>query len=119
MAYASVQDVQDRFNSRMDADALNRCAVLLEDASVIIDCYNSEASESAKKLVSCNMVIRALGYSDESVPIGATQGTMSALGYSQTWTLSSGSTGELYISKMEKKLLGTSKIGSHSPLEDI
>ena len=53
-------------------------------------------------------------------PMGATQGTATALGYSQSWTMSGGSTGELYLSKLEKKLLGVgSKLGAHSPLEDL
>lgn len=67
------------------------------------------------------MVIRTLAASgDADMPIGATQGTMSALGYSQTWTISNGASGELYLSKLDKKLLGVSnRIGSHSPLEDM
>ena len=52
--------------------------------------------------------------------MGATQGTATALGYSQSWTMGSGSSGELYLSKLEKKLLGVgSKIGARSPLEDL
>ena len=47
-------------------------------------------------------------------------GTATALGYSQSWTMGSGSSGELYLSKLEKKLLGVgSKIGARSPLEDL
>lgn len=66
------------------------------------------------------MVLRALG-SDNDIPMGATQGSMSGLGYSQSWTISSGgSVGELYLSKSDKMLLGGSNaIGSHSPLEDL
>jgi hypothetical protein len=43
------------------------------------------------------------------------------MGYSQSWTISSGgSVGELYIAKLEKKLLGTGdKIGSYSPTEAL
>ena len=53
--------------------------------------------------------------------MGATQGSMSALGYTQSWTMgSNGSTGELYLSKLEKKLLGIGdRIGSRSPLEGM
>ena len=44
---------------------------------------------------------------------------MSALGYSQSWTISNGSTGELYLSKAEKALLGGgNSIGSYSPVEE-
>jgi hypothetical protein len=67
------------------------------------------------------MVERALGDGGEAgIPMGATQGSVSALGYSQSWTIGSGSTGELYISKIEKKLLGAGNaIGSYSPTEDL
>jgi hypothetical protein len=52
--------------------------------------------------------------------MGATQGSVSALGYSQSWTIGSGSTGELYISKVEKKMLGAGNaIGSYSPTEAL
>ena len=98
------------------------CAQLLDDAAVIIDAYNPFASAEAKKVVSCRMVIRILGSGGESAtPIGATQGSMSALGYSQSWTVgSSGSTGELYLSKLEKKLLQTGDhIGSYSPTQEL
>ncbi len=40
--------------------------------------------------------------------------------YSQTWTMSGGSVGELYLSKLEKKLLGVGdRIGARSPLEGM
>lgn len=117
MAYATYEDVQARTSSEID-EAL--CETLLEDAAIIIDSYNQNASEEAKKVVSCKMVIRAIGNSSVDVPIGATQGSMSALGYSQSWTLSSGSTGELYVSKLEKKLLGVgNQIGSYSPVQEL
>jgi hypothetical protein len=45
---------------------------------------------------------------------------MSGLGYSQSWTLSNGSTGEMYLSKLDKQLLGYgNKIGSYSPVEEL
>lgn len=40
--------------------------------------------------------------------------------YSQSWTMGSGSAGELYLSKLEKKLLGVGdRIGACSPLEGL
>ena len=98
------------------------CTTFLDDAAIIIDAYNSEASADAKKTVSCRMAIRAMGDGgDQGVPIGATQGSMSALGYSQSWTIgASGAAGELYLSKLEKTLLGVgNKIGSYSPTEEL
>jgi hypothetical protein len=46
---------------------------------------------------------------------------MSALGYTQSWTIgASGSAGELYLGKLEKKLLGYgNSIGSYSPTEEL
>lgn len=120
MAYATYSDVETRLNKSFSADEQTLCNALLDDAAVIIDAYSRNADEDTKKLVSCKMVIRAIGNSDIDMPIGATQGSMSALGYSQSWTMSNGSTGELYLSKLEKKLLGYGNtIGSHSPLENM
>jgi len=121
MYYAEVEDVEDSFRS-LSQDEKNKCSFLLMEAAIIIDAYNPDASKEAKRLVSCRMVRRQLGEGEGSVtyPMGATQGTSSALGYSQSWTISGGSTGELYLSKLEKKLLGVgNRIGSHSPVEDL
>lgn len=121
MAYASVEDVQARMSRTMSESEQAICATLLDDAAVIIDAFNVNASEDKKKIVSCRMVIRQLGDGgDAGVPIGATQGSMSGLGYSQSWTLSSGATGEMYLSKLDKEILGYSdKIGSYSPVEEL
>jgi hypothetical protein len=121
MAYATVTDVQERLTRALTLDEQNVCGSLLDDAAVIIDTYNANASADAKKVVSCRMVIRAIGSGGEQMtPIGATQGSMSALGYSQSWTIGSGATGELYIGKLEKQLLGAgNKIGSYSPIEAL
>lgn len=120
-AYATTSDVQARLLWTMDTTQTNVCSNLLDDAAVIIDAYAVNASSDAKKIVSCRMVIRALGDgSDSGVPIGATQGSMSGLGYSQSWTMSGGSTGELYLSKSDKMLLGSGhNIGSYSPVEEL
>lgn len=121
MAYATVSDVQARMTRQMSEAEQGVCSNLLDDAAVIIDAYNSNADTGAKKLVSARMVIRAIGDgTDAGIPMGATQGSMSALGYSQSWTISAGAAGELYIGKLEKKLLGTGdKIGSYSPTQEL
>lgn len=121
-AYATVQDVQDRMTRTMTADEQAVCATLLDDAAVIIDAYNAKAGGDAKKVVSCRMVIRAVGDGGAGgYPTGATQGSMTALGYSQQWTLPSGSgAGELYLGKLEKTLLGVGdKLGCRSPVESL
>lgn len=122
MAYATVEDVQARMTRDMTVDEQAVCSTLLDDAAVMIDAYNVNASDDAKKVVSCRMVIRALGDGESSgVPMGATQGSQSGLGYSQSWTISSGgSVGELYLGKTEKTLLGVgNKIGSYSPTQEL
>ena len=121
-AYATVEDVQARMTRDLSTDEQTVCSTLLDDVAVMIDGYNSEASADAKKIVSCRVVIRALGDGETSgIPTGATQGSMSGLGYSQSWTISSGgSVGELYLGKADKQLLGYgNKIGSYSPIQEL
>lgn len=119
MAYATTSDIQGRMTRTLTTDELAVCSNMLDDAAVIIDAYNAGATAQAKQVVSCNMVIRAMGDTYD-VPIGATQGSMSALGYSQSWTMTNGSTGELYLSRVDKKLLGASnQIGSYSPTQEL
>lgn len=117
-AYATVSDVQDRMLRTLSEDEITICGAMLEDAAVIIDSIAESASAEKKLIVSCRMVIRAIGNGDSGVPIGATQGSESALGYSQSWQINSGGSGELYLAKIEKQLLGVgNKIGSYSPVE--
>jgi len=123
MAYATVEDVQARSIRTLTETELSTCENLLDDAAILIDAYAYSADDDAKKVVSCRMVIRAIGdgQAGSGYPIGASQGSMSGLGYAQSWTVGSGgSVGELYLSKTDKRLLGVgNKIGSHSPVEDL
>lgn len=122
MAYATVSDVQARMTRTLSESERTVCSTLLDDAAVLIDSYNVNASADAKLIVSCRVVIRALGDgSDFGVPTGASQGSMSALGYSQSWTIGTGgAVGEAYLSKTEKKLLGCGNaISSYSPTEEL
>lgn len=120
MAYATVNDVEARMTSAMSESQQDACVHLLEDAAVLLDAWAPKATDEQKKTVSCSMVIRAIGSSGQvGIPTGATQGSASALGYSQSWTISNGSTGELYLTRVEKKILGIGNmIGAYSPLED-
>ena len=121
MTYAEVFDVEAGFRA-LSKEEQTRCVALLSEAAVIIDHYNPDADADTKRVVSCRMVRRPLGDGEDGVsfPMGATQGTATALGYSQSWTMGSGSSGELYLSKLEKKLLGVgSRVGARSPLEDL
>lgn len=122
MAYATVDDVKSRITRSLSEKEESVCSTLLNDAATIIDSFNSSASNDAKEVVSCRMVIRALGDGESmGVPIGASQGSMAALGYSQSWTMGTGgNVGELYLSKLDKQTLGYSnKIGSYSPIQEL
>lgn len=121
MAYATVQDVQDRMTRELTETEQEVVSKLLDDSAVIIDSYNANATADAKQVVSCRMVVRAIGADSDGVPMGATQGSMSGLGYSQSWTIGTGgSVGELYLGKLEKKLLGCeNQIGSYSPVQEL
>ena len=120
-AYATLADIKGRITRTLSQTEETVCTNLLDDVAILIDAYNANASSNAKKIVSCNAVIRAIGNGDSDIPVGATQGSMAALGYSQSWTIGSGgSVSELYLSKADKKLLGSSNsIGSYSPIEDL
>ena len=120
--YATTADVQARMTRDLTTDEENVCSTLLEDAAVMIDAAAPNASVDAKKVVSCRMVARALGDgSSYGTPMGASQGSMSGLGYSQSWTIGSGGgVGELYIAKADRLLLGCgNSIGSYSPVQEL
>ena len=122
MAYAAIEDVKAKTTRSFSQEEETVLETLLEDAAVMIDAFAPDANSAAKKLVSCRMVLRSMGDGENGFPLGTTQGSMAALGYSQSFTVGTGgSLGELYLSKLEKQMLGiiSNKIGSHSPVEDI
>ena len=120
MAYATYTDVEARMNRTLSASEQTWVTTMLGDAATMIDLTNTTASDDVKKLVSCRMVIRVLGSTDIDVPVGATQGTVSGLGFSQTFTVSNGSTGQLYLESKELKMLGLgNKIDSYSPVQNL
>lgn len=122
MAYATIADVKARTSRSYTSEEEATIGTLLDDAAVMIDSLNTDASSSAKKIVSCRMVIRAMGDGAEgySIPVGATQGSMAAGGYTQSWTMTGGATGEMYLGKEDRRLLGASnQIGSVSPVEEL
>lgn len=121
MAYATIDDVRTRLTAELTPDQERICNKLLGDVAVLIDTVAPNATADQKRVVSCSVVLRAINTAKSSVPVGATQGSMSALGYSQSWTVGSGgAVGELYLSRTEKRLLGVgNKIGSYSPVEEL
>lgn len=119
--YATVADVQARLTRDLSEDEQTVCASLLEDAALLIDSVAPKASADVKKTVSCRLVLRSIGSGDVGVPVGATQGSQSALGYSQSWTVSGGgAAGELYLNRTDRRLLGLgNQIGSYSPVQEL
>lgn len=122
MAYATYSDVEARTGRIFSPTEQATCTSLLDRAALMIDSYSAatEKSDAIKKEVSVNIVSRVMG-STSDIPIGATQGSQSGLGYSESWTIGSGgSVGELYFSKDDKRLLGIgNRIGSYSPVEEL
>lgn len=119
MAYATYEQVQAGFRT-LTTDEISVCNALLDEAAVVIDAYNSEAAADVKMVVSCRIVRRALGAGEATIPIGATQGSMTAGPYTQSWTMGTGSAGELYLSRVDKKLLGVSNaIGFSDPYPEV
>ena len=121
MTYATVEDLQARMSRQMTDTEAAVASTLLDDAGVLIDATDTTVDDVVKLIVSCRMVMRAIGDGMDGIPIGASQGSMSGLGYSQSWTIgNSGSVGELYFSKADKKLLKIGNlIGSHSPTQEM
>ena len=120
-AYATVSDVKARTTRSFTAAEENVMTALLGDAAILIDNCNAAAPADAKRAVSCRMVLRAMGDDGGAgIPMGATQGTVTAGPYSQTWTVGSGSAGELYLSKTDRALLGAANgMGVKNPLVDL
>ncbi len=117
MAYATAAQVAAGFRV-LDEDEISICEALLDEAAVLIDAAAPHASDEARRVVSCRIVRRAIGDSDTaSVPLGSTQGSIAAGGYTQSWTLGSGAAGELYLGKTERQFLGLgNRIGAGNPL---
>lgn len=112
MAYATVSDVEARWRD-LDQREEARAAVLLDDAAAMLDKLVSVTGDAEQaailKMVSCDMVIRAMG----ATQAGLSQSSMTAGPYTQSWTYSNPS-GDMYLTKTERKLLGISSgyIGS-------
>lgn len=119
MAYATIADIKARTTDTFSPSEEAVITTMLDDAAVIIDAYNKDAATDAKKVVSCRMVIRTLN-SPADIPMGATQGSQSGLGFSESWTIGNGANGELYLSKLDKQTLGGgNRIGSYSPVQEL
>lgn len=113
MVYATVDDLAARWRPLTDDESV-RAAVLLEDAAVRLDaaCPPSvpptEQELSARKIVSCEMVKRAMAVSGGGEGVGVTSLQMGAGPYQETRQFAN-PTGDLYLAKGDKLLLGCGK----------
>lgn len=120
MAYADVSDLEARWRG-LSADEEARAAVLLDDASAMLTALvnvdeDDEEQAELLKVVCCNMVTRSMSAS-ESDAFGLTQQSITAGPYTQSFNYSNPG-GDMYLTKMEKRLLGITSgyIGSLRPM---
>ena len=110
MAFAEVSDIEARWHP-LSTEEQDRAEVLLEDASAMlselvkVDESDEEQAELLR-IVSCNMVIRSMSATEHD-SFGATNMSMTAGPYQQSFTYSN-PTGDMFLTKMEKRLLGIS-----------
>ena len=118
MAYATLEDIEAR-RGALDPDDKEKAAALLEDAAVILNALvvidGTEEQEALLNLVSCNMVIRALSTTPDAYGVSSLSTTAGV--YSESLQYSNPS-GDMYLTKLEKRLLGvtTSYIGYIQPI---
>ena len=108
MAYAEVSDIETRWRD-LSTDEESRATALLDDASTMLNgLVDVDAADDAQlqllKIVCCSMVIRAMSASEYDA-FGASQMSMTAGPYTQQFTYANPS-GDMYLTKMEKRLLG-------------
>lgn len=116
--FTSVEQVEAGFRI-LSSDERAKCEALIQEASIMVETAAPAAGDAVKGLAVCRMVRRAIGSGAQEAPMGSTQGSVSALGYSQSWTFSNGSTGELYLGKAERSMLGlANKIGASNPYRE-
>lgn len=119
MAYADVSDIEARWRELTDEEQA-RAAVLLDDASTMLAALvtvddSDQRQAAALKMVACNMVVRVMSAGTSAV-FGAVGGSMTGGPYSQSWTYEA-PTGDMYLTKAEKALLGVSAmiVGTIAP----
>lgn len=105
MAYATVEDVEARWRT-LSADERTRAGVLLDDAAVRLDveCPPDDpvTDAEARKIVSVEMVKRAMSVGDSGV--GVTSVQTGAGPYQETRQFSN-PMGDLYLTKGDRRLL--------------
>lgn len=102
MAYATVDDLEVRWRTLME-DEIDTAEVLLEDAKVIIDqaVQDPSAVDAAiLRLVSCDIVRRAMMADSDSFALGSTEPDAMA------WTPREAASTSLWLTYDNKRMLG-------------
>ena len=119
MAFAEVSDIEARWHALTDEEQ-SRAAVLIDDASAMLAALvtvdGTDEQAALLKSTCCNMVIRAMS-ATAADSYGVDSMSMTAGPYSQSWNYSNPS-GDMYLTRREKRLLGisTGYIGSIRPM---
>lgn len=120
MAFATVSDIEARWRDLTVSEEA-RAAVLLDDAaamlSKLVDVDPSDTEQAALlKAVNCDMVIRNMSQTSSDL-YGVSQSSMTAGPYTQAMSYANPS-GDMYLTKLEKRLLGITSgyIGSIRPM---
>lgn len=124
MAYATVADLEARLGRPLTEDERAQASALLDDAAAmlttLVGVIDSEDMVQAANLktVSCAMVARAI-LSGANGAYGVTDSTATMGPFSQRLAFSN-PTGDLYVSKAERALLGIGRavVGSLRPVID-
>lgn len=108
MAYATYSDIEARWRT-LSTDEQAQATTLLEDAAAMLDSLvdidpEDETQAYLLKVVSCSMVIRSMVASaSDAFGIEQLQATMGPFGQTARFT---NPTGDLFLTKAEKSLLG-------------
>lgn len=106
MAYASVSDLQSRMRDKLSPSESSVAAVLLEDASSIIEEYaGPDVNVASAERICCSMVARAM-----RSMVGADSYSLSQIGIDSPFANTSvyGASGDLYLTRQERDALNGS-----------
>lgn len=114
--YATISDIESRWRT-LSTDERTRATALISDASAMLDAVvdvdpSDQEQAALLKVACCNMVIRAMTATAMDT-FGVSQASVTAGPYTQSYSYSNPS-GDMYLTKFEKRMLGvsTSYIGS-------
>lgn len=117
MAYAEVSDIETRLGRTFTAEETPNIQALLDGASAVLNKLVNVTGDTEQnallKFVCTNMVSRMVSSSSGFDALGASQASITAGAYTQSYSFST-PYGDMYLTKLEKRLLGitTGFIGS-------